>query len=187
MVANTESQEMFDIVDADGEPIGEIISRKDAHKWGVLHRVIHIHFYDTEGNIYFQKRSNNRSHFPGMLHFAIGWHISAGDTLATTVTKESLDEVGINISSTDIELIGKFHQEIKHPEYDLYDNEIAYDYAYRFDGDVSKLVFNDGEVDGMQKLSIIELERMNPAEYKENNIVPYEFYPQIFAWIKTKI
>ena len=47
--------ELIDIVDIQGLPIWETIYKKIAHTEWILHRVVHVHFYDSQGNIFFPK------------------------------------------------------------------------------------------------------------------------------------
>jgi isopentenyldiphosphate isomerase len=183
----SQQEEMFDIVDLDGNPTWEVVSRNMAHTLGLLHRVIHIHFYDIHGNIYFQKRSKDRQHFPGMLHFAIWWHVSAWISIEETISAEALEELGIHLDQSKLLFIWLFHQKVDHPQHGHCDNELCFDYIYLFDGDISQFVYSDKSVDGIEKISIADLEKLSLALYPDYNIVPYWFYPTIYERIKERI
>ena len=179
--------ELIDIVDESWEPTGEIVSKYKAHSEGILHRVVHIHFYDMHGNMYFQKRSSTKNHFPWMLHFAVGGHVWVGESLIEAIHREWKEELWIMFDEHILHLIGVFHQKTNHPKYALIDNEIAFDYWFCFDWNIEHLIFEDWEVEWIEKIHIVDLIKMSLKDYEINNIVPYDFYPQIFKWILTKL
>ena len=62
--------EYLDIVDRDGKPTGEIISREAAHRDGIRHRTAHVWIVRRSGDgweILLQKRSMDKESFPGFL------------------------------------------------------------------------------------------------------------------------
>ena len=178
-------EEKFDVVDVHGNPTWESVSRNYAHTHGVLHRSVHIHFYDMAGNIYFQRRGKKQQLFPDMLHFAVWWHIVSWETLQQTIQTESFEELWIHIDIHDLELIDTFRFEAKYG--DFHDNEIAFDYAYCFDGNVSCLSFEDGSVQCIEAMPLSLFDSVDRDFYEKFSIVPYKFYPEIFSWIKNKI
>ena len=180
-------EEIVDIVDHNWNPTWATIAKSIAHKEWILHRVGHIHFYDMKWNIYFQQRSKTKSYFPGMLHFAVGGHISAGEGPVIAMIREGKEEIWVTIDPSSLELISTFHHDIHHQEYDVHDNEIAFDYAYCFEGKLDDWVFEDGEVEAAKIVPVDKLIGLKREEYADHNIVPYQFYPQIFEWIKYKI
>jgi len=176
--------EIIDIVDSEWKPTGEIIGKNIAHRGWVLHRVAHVHIYDNKWNIYFQKRSQSRKHFPWMLHFAIWWHVWAGEDVLDAAIREWEEEVWLSINRDKLDLIGKFHQNVIHKEYGLHDNEIAYDYIYSCDWKVDEFVFEDWEVESIEFMHIDELLNIPFDQYAKLGIVPYMYYPIILEWIK---
>ena len=136
---------------------------------------------------FFQKRSATKKHFPGMLHFTIGGHIDAWEEVIDAALREWQEEIWITLDSSKLEFIGKFHQQAIHLEYNLSDNEIAFDYAYCFDWNLNQLTFEDGEVIWIESVDIDILLSLSYDQYKDMNIVPYEFYPKIFQWIKEHV
>ena len=61
--------EYLDIVDEDGTPTGETVSRSKAHSEGILHRTAHVWVIrpsDQGYDILLQKRSMEKESFPGL-------------------------------------------------------------------------------------------------------------------------
>ena len=74
--------EIFDVIDKDGNPTGETVTREQAHTEGIPHRTAHIWILrKKEGRIQvlLQKRSKNKDSFPGMFDTSSAGHIQAGD------------------------------------------------------------------------------------------------------------
>ena len=69
--------EYFDIVDEQGNPTGQTVERKQAHRNNILHRTAHVWIVRRRGNsiqILLQKRCMEKDSFPGC------YDISSGDT-----------------------------------------------------------------------------------------------------------
>lgn len=70
--------EIFDVIDKDGNPTGETVTREQAHTEGIPHRTAHIWILrKKEGRIQvlLQKRSKNKDSFPGMFDTSSAGHI----------------------------------------------------------------------------------------------------------------
>ena len=77
--------EYLDIVDRDGNPTGETVSRETAHRDGIRHRTAHVWIVRRTGNgweILLQKRSMEKESFPGYYEVLYSFQ----DTVSTTGT-----------------------------------------------------------------------------------------------------
>ena len=73
--------EIFDVIDKDGNPTGETVTREQAHTEGIPHRTAHIWILrKKEGRVQvlLQKRAMNKDSFPGMFDTSSAGHIQAG-------------------------------------------------------------------------------------------------------------
>ena len=58
------SQEIFPIVNEEGEVVGSA-TRKECHSGSfLLHPVVHLHVFNTKGELYLQKRAENKIPHP---------------------------------------------------------------------------------------------------------------------------
>ena len=60
-------EEIFDIVDENGEPTGKTVPRSEAHRNGIRHRTAHVWLWrPAKGGfeILLQKRSDDKDSFP---------------------------------------------------------------------------------------------------------------------------
>lgn len=73
-------KELFPIVDAAGNVLGSI-SRGEAHSGSkALHPVVHLHLFNSKGELFLQKRPEWKDIQPGKWDTACGGHIDYGET-----------------------------------------------------------------------------------------------------------
>ncbi|MEK4907089.1 NUDIX hydrolase [Niallia sp. FSL M8-0099] len=101
------SIEMIKIYDEQKNPLG-ITSRDIVHQKGYWHDTFHCWFLKNENNIdyiYFQLRSKVKNDFPNLLDITAAGHILADETVGEGI-REIKEELGMDVSMEDLELIG---------------------------------------------------------------------------------
>ena len=144
--------EYLDIVDENGIPTGEIVSREEAHKLGVQHRTSHVWIVRKNENGYdilLQKRSLNKDSHPGMYDTSSAGHIVAGDEPLESALRELYEELGIKADASQLENIGKFHGEYSKEFHGrlFKDNEISFVFLYQGNADIDELNLQKSEID----------------------------------------
>jgi len=87
--------EMFPLVDEQGNIIGAI-SRGEAHSGSKkLHPVVHLHVFNSNGDLYLQKRPAWKDIQPSKWDTACGGHIDLGEDVKTALKREVREELGI--------------------------------------------------------------------------------------------
>ncbi len=90
------AEELFPIVDADGHVLGRI-ARGEAHGGSrVLHPVVHLHVYNSRGELYLQRRPAWKDVQPGKWDTACGGHMAYGETVEQALRREVSEELGIS-------------------------------------------------------------------------------------------
>lgn len=88
-------EEMFPLVDEDGNVIGSA-SRGECHSGSrLLHPVVHLHVFNSRGEVYLQKRPMWKDIQPGKWDTAVGGHFDAGETMDEALRREVREELGI--------------------------------------------------------------------------------------------
>lgn len=120
-------QEIFPVVDEEGSVIGKA-TRGECHNGSrLLHPVVHLHVFNSSGDIYLQKRPEWKDIQPGKWDTAVGGHIDYGETPVEALRREVREELGItDFVST---FVGKYVFD-SHRERELvYVNSTVYDGA----------------------------------------------------------
>ncbi len=89
-------EEIFPIVDEEGNTIGEA-PRSVCHN-GVsmlLHPVVHLHYYNSLGELFLQKRSMTKDIQPGKWDTSVGGHVALEESIETALFREAGEELGI--------------------------------------------------------------------------------------------
>ena len=87
--------EMFPLVDEKGDIIGAA-SRAECHDGSKkLHPVVHLHIFNSKGELLLQKRPEWKKIQPNKWDTAVGGHIDLGESAAQALKRETLEEEGI--------------------------------------------------------------------------------------------
>ena len=88
-------KELFPVVDELGNITG-CITRGEAHSGSkVLHPVVHLHVFNSKGELYLQKRPEWKDIQPGKWDTAVGGHVDFGETPENALRREVREELGI--------------------------------------------------------------------------------------------
>lgn len=142
-------QELFPIVDEQGNVVGSA-TRGQCHNGSrLLHPVVHLHVFNSQGEVYLQKRPAWKDIQPGKWDTAVGGHMDYGETPEEALQREAREELGIN---------GFIPQRVGQYVYDSnVERELVYVNRTTFDGPVSP---SDEELDGGRFWSLDELRQV---------------------------
>ena len=99
-------QEIFPIVDEEGNVVGKA-TRGECHSGSMLlHPVVHLHIFNSRGEVYLQKRPDWKDIQPGKWDTAVGGHIDYGELPENALIREVREELGI--SSFTPEFVAKY-------------------------------------------------------------------------------
>lgn len=129
--------ELFPRVDAEGNVLGSI-TRGEAHNGSrILHPVVHLHLFNSHGELFLQRRPEWKDIQPGKWDTACGGHVDFGENPQQALKREVSEELGV--TSFTPTFIDKY-------VYDsLTESELVYVNATIYDGEVSP---STSELDG---------------------------------------
>lgn len=117
--------ELFPIVDVNGNIVGSA-TRQECHSGKMLlHPVVHLHIFNSNGSVYLQKRSMSKDIQPGKWDTAVGGHVDLGESIYMALKREAKEELGIEIekprylcsypfrSSVEYELVNVFYLQVE--------------------------------------------------------------------------
>lgn len=89
------AQELFPIVDEEGNITGAA-TRGECHNGSrLLHPVVHLHVFNSKGELYLQKRPAWKEIQPGKWDTAVGGHVDLGENIEMALRREVEEELGI--------------------------------------------------------------------------------------------
>ena len=129
MMMQDNLQERFPIVDDEGHVVGAA-TRGECHNGSrLLHPVVHLHVFNSRGEVYLQKRPAWKDIQPGKWDTSVGGHMDYGETPEQALAREVREELGI----TDFTPMfnGKYVFDSRR------ERELVYVYSTTYDGPVS--------------------------------------------------
>jgi len=88
------SEELLDVVDTEDRVIG-VKTRGDIHALGLMHRAVHILVFNSEGELFLQKRSMTKDENPGQWDTSCAGHVDSGESYLDCAVRELQEELGI--------------------------------------------------------------------------------------------
>lgn len=89
------SEELLDVVDENDQVIA-VKTRGEIHARGLIHRAIHILLFNSQGEIFLQKRSMNKDENPGLWDSSAAGHVDSGESYESCAIRELNEELGID-------------------------------------------------------------------------------------------
>jgi isopentenyldiphosphate isomerase len=139
-------QEIFPLVNEDGDVIGSA-TRGECHSGSkLLHPVVHLHVFNSKGEIYLQRRPDWKDIQPGKWDTAVGGHVDFGETPDEALRREVREELGITDFTPAV--IDKYVFESKR------EKELVYVHRTTYDGEIkpSAEELNGGRFWSMQEI-----------------------------------
>ena len=88
-------EEMFPVVDEEGNIVGAA-SRGECHNGSrLLHPVVHLHLFNSKGELYLQRRPLWKDIQPGKWDTAVGGHVDLGESVEMALRREVCEELGV--------------------------------------------------------------------------------------------
>lgn len=98
--------EYFDVLNEKGEYTEKIETREKCHKEGLWHKAVVVFIINNKNQVLLQKRSPNKKLWPNMWDITAGGHVNSGEFGFQAVIRECKEELGIELTKTDITFIG---------------------------------------------------------------------------------
>jgi isopentenyl-diphosphate delta-isomerase type 1 len=96
IVIVNEAEERIDVVDEQDRFV-EVLSRKEVHRRGVLHRSVHVFLVDEENRIYLQRRAWSKEQDPGLWDSSASGHVDSGESYDAAAERELEEELGVHV------------------------------------------------------------------------------------------
>ena len=94
------SEELLQLVDRRGNPVGTAARSKCHGNPELVQAVVHLHLFDKAGRMYLQKRAASKDLFPGRWDTSVGGHVASGETPDQAIRREAREELGIDLDAS---------------------------------------------------------------------------------------
>lgn len=156
----TSPDEMWDLLDENGEKTGKLHRRGDPLKPGERHLVVYIWIRRSDGRFLLTRRAPNKG-YPNMWECTGGSAIAGDDSLSAAL-REVREETGIVLLPEE----GRLFRTHKFPD------AFAHVWFFNHEFDSADVVCQPGETTAARAATIEEIEALNDS----GEFVPYEFY-----------
>lgn len=164
------TNESIDVLTESGEFAGETKQKAAVHRDGDWHRCAHVWIVTGDGRVLLQRRSERKDNWPSRWDVSVAGHVSAGESAPAAAIREVREEIGLELTSEDLQHVATIRE--AHVLYDgaYRDNEIHEVFVVRREVDVSSLVLDPEEVAEVRLVPWAEVARLDPvphpAEYE---------------------
>lgn len=151
----SQANELFFVVDDNDTPLTPL-PRKNVHGHGIWHRTAHIWIVNKRGEVLCEQRSKMKELSPGKWNSSFGGHLAPGETYLEGARRELNEELGLEFTSDAFKLwkIYKNNDPLNS------NNEFQGVFIVRWNGDIDKLLLQDGEVERVAWYRVDEIKKM---------------------------
>jgi isopentenyldiphosphate isomerase len=159
--------------------------KSEAHRKGHFHPTVHIWFYNKNGEILLQKRSQKKDIHPNLWDVSVAGHIGAGEAILAAAIREVQEEIGLHISEKQLLKIGVFKSVQKHSD-QLIDCEFHHTFLSELKVPIENLTKQPSEVDELILLPVTQFQQGLNTPEMANLYVPHHrgYYTTILREIK---
>jgi isopentenyldiphosphate isomerase len=170
----SDHEEFLEVVNHEGEVIS-ILPRTHIHgNPSLIHRVVHVLLFNTEGKLLLQKRSMKKDVAPGKWDTSVGGHINLREDPLIAAKREMEEELGISL--------GELRFLYTYIHTNSYETELVYTYACLYEGEI---FFNSDEIDEVKFWSLDEIHGNLGKGIMSDNF-EHEIINYIKLWKKKK-
>lgn len=90
-------EEWFDIVTPEGKVVGKAPRSLCHGNPNLLHPVVHVHVFNSRGELWLQKRAADKQIQPGKWDTSVGGHVSSGEKIEQALLREVKEELGVEM------------------------------------------------------------------------------------------
>ena len=164
-------EEMFDILDENGNKTGKTKLRSEVHRDGDWHKAVHIWIINNNGDVLLQRRCATKDSNPNMLDISSAGHLSAGDDSLTGALRELKEELNLDINPEDLHFIKTLKRTSKYTA-TFINNEFDDLYILRTNKKIDDMKFQKEEISEIMYVPYKKFKKM--VKNKQSDLLSHE-------------
>ena len=96
------SDEVSDVVTAEGRDTGRRNLRVDVHRDGDWHVSVHLWIVTPDHRVLLQRRAAGKENHPGLWDVSVAGHLAAGERATDAAMRECREEIGLTIGADEL-------------------------------------------------------------------------------------
>ncbi len=174
--------EQVDVLNPDGTPTGEVVSKKEAHLKGHWHRAVHIWFVNSRREILLRLHSLQVENDPNKWDISAAGHIATREAPIASAMRVTQEAFGLDLLADRFAHVGTVKQCSSRPGY--INNEYDEVYVVNSDADLSAFKVQEDEVTEIKYLSFKEFKTM--VDLNDPTLVSHpDEYKVLLAYLKA--
>ena len=153
-------EEWIDVLNEDGTKTGEVVTRKEVHEKGLLHRIVVIAIIDKEGHLLMQQRAKDKETNPGKWDVSVAGHVSSGQTSIEAAIREVQEEIGMQLRKEELKYIFTYKQERKIKDHFISNHLFDFYLVKRNQIDLNQIKIQESEVEKVKLCDKKEVKEM---------------------------
>jgi len=89
------NDEVFDIIDVNGKVLGTAFRSEVHGNPDLIHKSVHCLVFNSQGDLYLQKRSENKDVQPNKWDTSVGGHVNSNESTKDAIKRETYEELFI--------------------------------------------------------------------------------------------
>lgn len=143
------SDELFDLVDEDGQVVGSALRQQVHGNPSLLHPVIHCVVLNSRGELLLQLRALSKTVQPGKWDLSVGGHVASGEPVEAALAREMAEEIGVDAEAARPRFLYRYVWR------NDFESELVSTFGCSWDGAVQR---QEDEIDELRFFTRTELE-----------------------------
>ncbi len=152
-------KEKIDILDEDGNKIGETKTYDEVHEKGLLHLTVHVWLVNSKGQILLQKRSKYVRAYPEYFDIPAGGHVISSQNSLQGAQLETKEELGLELPESAFNFLFRVKEFYITNEGTHTENALNDVYLVNFDFNVEDFKTEHNEVTEVRFLDLEEFQK----------------------------
>jgi isopentenyldiphosphate isomerase len=152
---------------------------------GLLHSAAHVWVWRHAAagpEILLQRRADTMPTFPGVYDISAAGHIDLGEDAISTAVRETKEEIGLDITEQDLNLIGVVRAYDLHPDVGWIENEFNWVYLVELTADRAMVIDGDEVTEILWKpLAEFQNDLVTPGRRELYALRGHAYFTTLFA------